>query len=37
MSGGLPEEILAGIEGLSDDELALLLQRNPELIELMNK
>lgn len=34
---GLPDEILSGIEGLSDDELALLVQKNPELIELMNK
>lgn len=31
----LPEEILSGIENLSDDELALLIQSNPELEDLL--
>ena len=33
--GQLPEEILRGIEDMSDDELALLLQTNPELTDLI--
>lgn len=32
---GLPEDILAGIENMSDDELALLMESNPELIDLI--
>lgn len=32
---GLPEDILSSIEELSDDELALLLQTNPELADLL--
>lgn len=31
----LPDDILSGIEGLSDDELAILLQQNPELAEIL--
>lgn len=31
----LPEDILAGLEELSDDELAVLLQSNPELADLL--
>mgnify|MGYP003455285396 CR=1 FL=1 len=34
---GLPEDILAGIESLSDDELELLLASNPELAELLQQ
>ena len=29
-------EILEGLESMSDDELALLLEQNPELINLIN-
>ena len=32
---GLPEDILSGIEDMSDDELALLLESNPELVDLI--
>ena len=32
---GLPEDILAGIEEMSDDELALMLEQNPELMDLI--
>lgn len=31
---GLPGEILEGLESLSDDELELVMQQNPELLEL---
>lgn len=34
--GRLPEEILQGIEGLSDDELKLILEKNPELLDIIN-
>ena len=30
----LPEEILSGIENMSDEELSLLMMENPELQEL---
>lgn len=32
---GLPEEILAGLENMSDEELALIMQSNPELLDLL--
>lgn len=32
---GLPEDLLAGIENMSDDELALLIEQNPEILELL--
>lgn len=32
---GLPNDLLAGIEDMSDDELALLLESNPELADLI--
>lgn len=32
---GLPEDILSGIENMTDDELALLMESNPELIDLI--
>lgn len=32
---GLPSDLLAGIEDMSDDELALLLESNPELADLI--
>jgi methyl-accepting chemotaxis protein len=32
----LPDDILQGLESLSDDELALIMKNNPELIELLN-
>lgn len=32
---GIPDDILEGIEGMSDEELALLLQSNPELGSLL--
>ena len=35
IGGELPEDILQGLEELSDDELALLLQSNPELADLL--
>jgi hypothetical protein len=31
----LPDDILQGLEGMSDDELALLMQQNPEFSELI--
>jgi predicted nuclease with TOPRIM domain len=34
-SGQLPEEILQGLEGLSDDELALIMEQNPEVLDLI--
>ena len=34
--GGLPEDILSGLEGMSDEELELIMQQNPEFVELMN-
>jgi hypothetical protein len=34
-SQGLPEEILAGLESLSDDELKLIMEKNPELLQLI--
>lgn len=33
----LPEEILVGLEDMSDEELALIAEKNPQLIELLNK
>lgn len=35
-NSGLPEEILSGLESLTDEELALLIKKNPELVELIN-
>jgi hypothetical protein len=35
LEGGLPNDILEGLEGMSDDELALLIQQNPEMSELI--
>lgn len=35
LDGGLPEEILKGLEELSDEELAILIESNPELIDLI--
>src|SRR6185312_15555287 len=35
MSGELPEDILEGLEGLSDEELKLLLSQFPELADLL--
>lgn len=35
MGLGLPEDILAGLEELSDDELAVLLASNPEIADLL--
>jgi len=35
-NGGLPEEILSGLEGLTDDQLALIIDQNPDLTELLN-
>lgn len=32
---GLPDDLLQGLEELSDDELALLLQQNPQLADLI--
>ena len=32
---GLPEEILAGLEGLSDEELASIMENNPNLLEMI--
>ena len=32
---GLPDDILEGLESLSDDELALLIQQNPEVADLI--
>jgi hypothetical protein len=34
--GGLPEELLTGLEGMTDDQMALLMEQNPELIEMLN-
>lgn len=31
---GLPDDVLQGIEEMSDDELALLIESNPELLEI---
>lgn len=33
--GQLPEELLTGIESMTDDELALLIQQNPEIADLI--
>lgn len=35
IEGQLPDELLTGIENLSDDELALLVEQNPEIIDLI--
>jgi len=35
--GGILDEILSGLESLTDDELALLVQKYPELVEILNK
>lgn len=35
MNLGLPDDLLAGIEDMTDDELELLLQSNPELADLL--
>lgn len=35
LNGGLPEDVLTGLENLSDDELALLIEKNPELLEMI--
>jgi hypothetical protein len=35
--GGLPEEILAGLEELDDEQLRLIIEQNPEMIDLINK
>lgn len=35
MGLGLPDDILEGMHNMSDDELALLIQSNPELAELL--
>jgi len=32
----LPDEILTGLDNMSDDELAIVLQQNPDLMELLN-
>ena len=32
---GLPDDMLRGLESLSDDELALVMQENPELVDLI--
>lgn len=34
-SMGMPDELLAGIESMSDDELALLLEDNPGLLDMI--
>lgn len=33
--GGLPDDILEGLEALSDDELAVILENNPEIANLI--
>lgn len=33
--GQLPEEVLAGLEGMSDEELAVMLEEEPDLIDLI--
>ena len=33
--GTMPEEMLMGIENMSDEELELLLEKQPNLIELL--
>lgn len=35
VEGGLPEDILKGLEDLTDDELALIMEKNPEILELI--
>ena len=35
MGLGLPDDILQGLETLSDDELAVLIESNPELADLL--
>ena len=35
INNGLPDEILTGLENMSDDELALLMQSNPEILDLL--
>ncbi len=35
INNGLPDEILSGLENMSDDELALLMQSNPEILDLL--
>jgi hypothetical protein len=35
MEGQLPDDILEGLESMSDDELALLIEQNPEFAELI--
>lgn len=35
VQGELPEELLASLEGMSDEELALLLEEEPDLIDLI--
>ncbi len=35
-TGELPDEILSGLEGLTDDQLALIMNQNPDLMELLN-
>ena len=37
VGGELPEDILQGLEQMSDDELELLLMKNPELADLLQK
>ena len=37
VTGGLPEEILAGLEGMNDEELQMLMSSNPEMIDLINQ
>jgi len=35
LDGALPDDILAGIENMTDDELQLLIQKNPNIIDLL--
>lgn len=32
----IPEDVLSGLEEMSDDELALIIEQNPELLEMIN-
>lgn len=35
VDGQLPDELLQGLESLSDDELALIVEKNPQLLDLI--
>ena len=36
-TGGLPEELLQGLESMSDDELQLLMEKNPDLLDIIQQ